>query len=291
MGDEQMMAFGAWAYHRFGGVATGLEQFHRTRGLYNLMAIAQCVKAEGKEQDVADAYFGDVQMMISRSDNGLFVASHGGNNGESHNHDDIGDFVVYANGYPVIIDVGSGTYTARTFSKDRYLLWFNTSPYHNLPTINGQQQGSTGDFKATDVKYQQRGQVSTLSMNLAKAYPETVGVKQWQREVKMDKSKGIEVDDNYAFATAANAVTQSLMSVCDIDIDKPGTLTFTLPDQSHVYLDYDARVWSVKKEAMDLTTPEDQGLKHSWDGKTIWRILLTNKTTDQSKTVKYFVHK
>ena len=81
------------------------------------------------------------------------------------------------------------------------------------------------------------------------------------------------------------------MSVSDIDTDKPGTIAFTLPDHSKVYLDYDAKTWTVKKEAMQLTTPEDQGLKHSWEDKTIWRILLTAKAADGAKTVKYFIHK
>ena len=288
--DKALLDFGSWAYHAFGVAGTGQEQFHRTRGLYNLLASSACAKTNGKLDDVADAWFSDVQMMISRSANGLFVASHGGNNGESHNHDDIGDFTVYANGYPVIIDVGSGTYTARTFSKDRYNLWFNTSPYHNLPTVNGVEQGSTGQFKATDVKYSKNGRVSSLSMNLVKAYPTEAGIRSWTRNVKMDKTRGIEVDDNYALASS-NSLTQTFMSVSDIDTNKPGTIAFTLPDQSKVYLDYDTKAWSLKKEAMQLTTPEDQGLKHSWEGKTIWRILLTAKATDQAKTVKYFIHK
>ncbi len=291
MGDKQMMAFGSWSYHTLQGQSVGVEQFHRTRGLYNLFAINDCTNYPAKEDDVADAWYSDVELMASRGVNGLFVAAHGGNNGESHNHDDIGDFMVYANGYPVIIDVGSGTYTARTFGKDRYKLWFNTSPYHNLPTINGQEQGSTGDFKATDVQYGQSKNASTLSMNLTKAYPAEAGVRSWLRTVKMDKTKGVEIDDSYELSAPLKNLTQTFMSVSDIDTDKPGQIAFTLPDQSKIYLDYDTSAWTIKKEKMELTTPEDQGLKHSWDGKTIWRVLLTNKTTDQRKVVRYFIHK
>lgn len=290
MNDKQMMAFGSWAFHSLKGDGLGLEQFHRTRGLYNLSAIGACASYPAKEDDVADMWYSDVQLMSSRSNNGLFVASHGGNNGESHNHNDIGDFMVYANGYPVIIDVGSGTYTARTFGKDRYKLWFNTSPYHNLPTINGKEQGSSGQFMATDVKYNQDKNISTLSMNIAKAYPTEAGVKNWVRKVKMDKAKGIEVDDSYELS-AANSLTQSFMSVCDIDLNKPGKITFTLPDHSNIYLDYDATMWTASKEKMELTTPEDQGLKHSWDGKTIWRVLLTGKSGKIGGVVRYLVHK
>ena len=69
-------------------------------------------------------------------------------------------------------DVGSGAYTARTFSKDRYTLWFNTSPYHNLPTIGGREQGTGGNFAARDVRYQD----GKLSLNITGAYPAEAGI-------------------------------------------------------------------------------------------------------------------
>jgi hypothetical protein len=291
MDYQPMMSFGSWAYHGFAGEDVGYEQFHRTRGLYNMAAIKAVSAYPAKETDVADAWYSDVQLMASRSNNGLFISSHGGTNGESHNHNDVGDFTVYADGYPVIIDVGSGTYTARTFGKDRYKLWFNTSPYHNLPTINGQEQGAGLQFAATAVQYKQGGNTSELSMDIAKAYPAAAGIKSWQRTVKMDKAKGVEVDDKYEAVGAVNNLTQSFMSVCDVDVSTPGKITFTLPSHNKVYLDYDAALWSANKEKMVLESPEDQGLKHSWEGKDIWRILLTCKKHDATNVAKYLVHK
>ena len=291
MGDQAMMDFGSWAFHTFANEEMGTEQFHRTRNLYNRTALQSIGSYFAKETDVADAWYSDVQLMASRSVNGLFVASHGGTNGESHNHNDIGDIMVYADGYPVIIDVGSGTYTARTFSKDRYKLWFNTSPFHNLPTINGQEQGAGLKFTATHVSYQQKNNIAQLSMDIAAAYPVKAGVKNWQRIVKLDKSKGIELNDKYRMTSPLTTLTQSFMSVCDINVEKAGTIAFGLPNRTTIYLDYNAALWSVSKEKMELTTPEDQGLKHSWDGKDIWRILLTNKFHDTNKSITYYIHR
>jgi len=291
MDYQPMMNFGSWAYHGFAGEDVGYEQFHRTRGLYNMAALKACAAYPAKENDVADMWYSDVQLMASRSNNGLFVSAHGGTNGESHNHNDVGDFTVYADGYPVIIDVGSGTYTARTFGKDRYKLWFNTSPYHNLPTINGKEQSAGLKFEATDVKYNQSGNTSSLNMDIAKAYPAETGIKSWQRVVKMDKNRGIAVDDKYEATGTINSLTQSFMSVCDIDINTPGKIAFTLPNRTKIYLDYDASVWTASTDKMVLESPEDQGLKHSWEGKDIWRVLLTSKNHENSKAVKYLVHK
>ncbi len=291
MGDQPMTNFGSWAYHTFANEDVGYEQFHRTRGLYNLTAIKTCAAYPGKEDDVRDMWYSDVQLMASRSNNGLFVSAHGGNNGESHNHNDVGDFTVYADGYPVIIDVGSGTYTAKTFGKDRYKIWFNTSPYHNLPTINGKEQGATAKFEATDVKYAQNGNTSSLVMDIGKAYPAEAGIKSWQRSVKMDKAKGVEVDDAFEGASPVNSLAQSFMSVCDIDLGMPGKIVFMLPNHAKVYLDYDAGAWTASKDKMVLDAPEDQLLKTNWKGRDIWRVLLTFKGHDTSKTVKYLVHK
>ena len=66
---------------------------------------------------------------------GLYLAAQGGHNAESHNHNDVGNFIVYADGQPAIIDVGVETYTAKTFSSQRYEIWTMQSAYHNLPSI------------------------------------------------------------------------------------------------------------------------------------------------------------
>ena len=290
--NQDMMNMGSWAFHTYDEKGIGLENFHRTRSLYDLLAIKPCAAYPYKENPAKDVWYSDVQLMASRSDNGLFVASHAGNNGESHNHNDVGDFMVYADGNPVIIDVGSGTYTARTFSKDRYKLWFNTSAYHNLPTINGIEQGADIQFAATDVSYTKNKNSSQLSMNIAKAYPETAGVKSWNRTVKLNKTKGdIELKDQYEMNKNPGIVTQTFMTVCNTDITSPGKIIFDLSREKKIYLDYDNKIWNINKEKMNLVTPEDQGLKHSWDGRIIWRILLTAKSPVQKKSILYKIHR
>lgn len=290
--NKDMMNMGSWAFHTYDEKGAGSENFHRTRSLYDLLAIKACTGYPYKKNPAKDVWYSDVQLMASRSDNGLFLASHAGNNGESHNHNDVGDFVVYADGNPVIIDVGSGTYTARTFSKDRYKLWFNTSAYHNLPTINGTEQDAGVQFAATYVSYTNSKTSSQLNMNISKAYPDSAGVSSWVRIVKLDKTKGvIEVNDKYEMRKTFVNLTQTFMTVCITDITTPGKIIFHMPDQSKVYLDYDPALWSIHKENMELITPEDQGLKNSWDGRNIWRILLIDKSPAKNKSFSYKIHR
>ncbi|MBR2460940.1 MAG: heparinase II/III family protein, partial [Clostridia bacterium] len=76
----------------------------------------------------------------SVTDKGFFLAIKGGCNAESHNHNDIGNVIVFADGKPILIDAGSGVYTRRTFSSERYTIWAMRSEYHNCATVNGVDQ-------------------------------------------------------------------------------------------------------------------------------------------------------
>ena len=289
VGNGDMMNMGSWAFHTYDEKGSG--RFHRTRALYNLTAVKGCSAYPYKENPVKDVWYSDVQLMASRTDNGLFVAAHGGNNGESHNHNDVGDFMVYADGHPVIIDVGSGTYTARTFSKERYKLWFNTSAYHNLPTVDSLEQQEGGRFDATDVKYQNTKSRSQLTMDIANAYPPDAGIQSWNRDVKSNKAKNdIEIKDRFELKNETNDISQTFMTVCKTDISSPGKIIFYLPGEQKVFLDYDSKIWKASKEKIELVTPEDQGLKESWNGRDIWRILLRLKKPVKKGFIMYKIY-
>ena len=85
------------------------------------------IEARDCEMPLA-TYLPNLKVMTARESTdtaiGTFLGVKGGHNQEEHNHNDVGSFVVYRNGKPVLIDTGVGTYTKQTFSSDRYNLWF-----------------------------------------------------------------------------------------------------------------------------------------------------------------------
>jgi hypothetical protein len=232
----------------------------------------------------------DVQVMTSRAKNGFFLASHGGHNAEGHNHNDVGDFTVYFNGYPVIIDVGRGTYTYKVFHEDRYNLWFNNSAYHNLPTINGSIQPNGRLYKAKDVVYKLTGDYPTLYMDIAEAYDQNAGIKSWKRSVGMVKN-GVKVSDVFQMKAGLASLTHSFMTICDVTMEKPGIISLGLADGKKIFLKYDALQWDLQKQKIELLTPEDQKFKTSWDGRDIWRILLTWKKNDPKGKYEFYLYK
>ena len=109
------------------------------------------------------------------------LAAQAGNNGKSHNHNDVGNFLVYADGMPAIIDVGVETYTAKTFSPQRYEIWTMQSAYHNCPTIDGVMQSPGSQFAATNVSHHADDHAAELHLDLAKAYPPEAHLASWNR--------------------------------------------------------------------------------------------------------------
>jgi hypothetical protein len=220
-------------------------------------------------------------------DNGLFVSGHGGNNGESHNHNDVGDFIVYANGDPVIIDVGSGTYTARTFSHDRYKLWFNASAYHNLPTINGQQQQEGTQHGTSHFSWQSDAHGDFFNFDIDKAYAASLGLTSWNRIIAFSGT-GITVSDNFAMKNPPDSLAQTFMTVCKTDITQPGKIIFTTQHGYKVELKY-GTAWNVSKEIIPLVTEEDQGLKMTWHNQPITRVLLSLRSPKSSGSFEYVI--
>ncbi|PWV51410.1 heparinase II/III family protein [Chitinophaga sp. S165] len=287
--DTTMTSFGAWAFHRYPVYTPISGDFAKPRMLFNMKVWADCSNSRGVDPAIPDVWLESIQLMAARTSKGLFVATHGGHNGESHNHNDVGDFIVYASGQPVIIDVGLGTYTAKTFSKERYQLWYNSSAYHNLPTINGVQQMAGRKFGARDVQYHKDANSATLHMDIAGAYPPEAGVSQWKREVKLDRLQNrVTVTDDFALTAGGKELTQTFMTVCPVELQQ-GLIRFNIPGERPVVLEYDAGTWNVKKELVDCNDPDEKRLADNWSRRSITRLLLQRKGRETSGSHAFII--
>lgn len=94
-------------------------------------------------------------------------ATKGGNNGESHNHIDVGSFILASDNRQIICDIGAGPYEDGYHTNRRYT-FFNPSSYaHNIPIIDGIGED---DIAREDVIVKYDEDTSSAKMELACAY-------------------------------------------------------------------------------------------------------------------------
>ena len=283
LNDPTMREFGAYLGRQKGVLTNPAALYDKSgnfptlgRELFFLRHIKDFIADNPQEPLLKDVWLPDLQIMTARRGH-FYVAMKGGTNGESHNHNDVGSFIVYApllqegtgEGTllsPLFIDPAVGEYTAKTFSKDRYDVWTMQSGYHNLPQINGIDQKDGKDYAAKVIRHKE-GQ---LTLELAGAYPKDAAVKSWQRTVTAMKS-GISVTEDYELR----------------DFIAPTRLVFmALTPDALQHLHYDASQLSATVE--DISDKLDPLLQHMW-GPKMYRVILTVKSTKTTNKIKYTI--
>ncbi|WP_274654602.1 heparinase II/III domain-containing protein [Paenibacillus humicola] len=276
IGDERLCELGAMVQKKKQEEAIRSEFSSMFRLLPALFHYTEVEQYSGESPYIRDAWLDGIQVMVAReqegSSKGLFLAAKGGHNDESHNHNDIGQFIIYCNGSPMIIDPGLLTYTSKSFFSERYSIWAMQSGYHNLPIVNGVHQQNGRQFRADDVEYKLEDKVASLSMNIAGAYPDSAKIKSWIRTISLirDSSPYIEIHDNFLLNQVTDDITQILITPHPLQTQGNGS--FVLQDDNHnmVIIQYNSEMYTGSIEKISL---EDEVMREMW-GDELYRIKL-----------------
>lgn len=211
----------------------------------------------------------DLEVMIAKNPvNGMALAAKGGSNAESHNHNDIGQFILFKNGKPVFIDPGVETYCKDTFSSKRYTLWTMRSLYHNLPEINGCEQKCGGQYRAEIISCE-NGEFTT---QLRGAYPPEAGIVSYIRTVALDDS-GAHITDRIELEQGSGDFTLSLMCA-EKPVLREGGLTLTDAGAEAEFGGFD--------RAETDSVPLDAKLTSEWSTNELTRVRLFGKTNGET---------
>lgn len=206
-GDPAAAAFAA--SHRRPGAPAATEREGLGRLLRALTDQAWIAASPAPPPLPRDVWLASTEVFLARgragSRAGLTLVAKGGHNGEHHNHNDVGSFLVAVDGVPVIVDAGRPTYTAATFGPDRYDIWTMQSAWHNVPVVRGTVQPAGADAAARGAAVELADQASAFTVELAGAYPDA-GLATWRRRARLDRTAGrVEIHDSWAFADGAPA--------------------------------------------------------------------------------------
>jgi hypothetical protein len=242
-----------------------------------------------KQPLLTDVWLPQSQFMAARekenSAAGFYLAAQGLHNGKSHNHNDVGNFLLYADGRPFIIDVGPEGYNAKTFSSSRYDIWTMQSAYHNLPTINGVTESNGRQYAARDVQYQSWRDSVLFSFDIAGVFAGEANVKKWVRSIKMDRTQGaVLVREDYILGAAPKDLTLTLMTsgrVLSMETDRLVVRVGNV-GEGHRPIDVEIQFEPEKLQpTVETIEIEDEELRAEW-GSNLQRILLKAKNPLQA---------
>lgn len=306
LNDKDMMEFAAFIGDKYHYLTKPSALFLRTgnypplgRELLLLSMIDKYKATKAAQPQTIDCYLQNSQIMIASTNpatgykHSWLVSAKGGHNGESHNHNDIGNFIVYYDYQPVIIDLGRDTYTSQTFGNRRYEMINNRSAYHNVPIINGFEQHNGRSFKATNVSHSQTDSVSDLQLNIEKAYDKRAHANYWQRNIALNrKLNRVEITECYCIDSiaakkdeqAGKPTCQQLVLVCygQPTLQKEGIV---LLHNNLIKLHYDSNSLTASIEKVNMT---DGIMKKQWQD-NVYRIVLRTQEGSYQANLKYWL--
>lgn len=287
--NEMMKSFGALkareATRNGKPISAGKgESFHGF--LYTMLQANEIWEQPTAAPFVRDYYLPELQLFTARtvehSDEGLSFAIKGGHNDENHNHNDIGNFIVFAEGEQLLIDVGAMTYDGSYFTNKRYAYWAVNSDYHNTPVINGVIQKNGVTFAARDISVQQKKHLSSFALDLSAAYPPEAAVQSWVRKVALDRKKEqLLFTESYTLTSYQAPSDIILMTASAVEHSKPGCLKLKLNNKTYM-LTFNPDTLAVSVEKVKN---EDQLVRSRWG--EIYRIRLQILSNSLKGTVSY----
>jgi hypothetical protein len=282
VGSQEMQKFAAYLHSRDrnkGYSGGGRDIF---RNFENLVFYNELVKTSPELPKTSFSWYPQTEFCYMRNNSGFFLAAKGGYNNESHNHNDVGSFLLYFNNKPVFIDVGVGTYTRQTFSDERYSIWTMQSNYHNLPLINGKPQQNGAQYRSKNVTFDENK--LRFSVDISGGYHSDAAIKSWIRSYSMATQGEVIIDDVFALAETIEPNQVNFMTLAKPDISIDGVVNL-LVDGNKVQLTYDKKRFTPTVETIKQ---DDIRLSNIW-GNEIYRISLTAKDSQMKGTYKFTV--
>lgn len=168
-------------------------------------------------------FLASAQWLVVRKAPFAFAALFGDND-VSHNHNDIGSFLLVDGDDEGPMDLGCGEYTCQYFSAERYAILCNGSQGHSVPIVGGHLQKDGGRFRSRDVVFEERDGRVFFSGDIAGAYGLDALVS-LRRSFEVDPAaRSVKLTD--AFAGEPMAVTERFVGYAEAEVRGPGEARF-----------------------------------------------------------------
>jgi hypothetical protein len=199
-------------------------------------------------------WFPDAQVYTGRAAPTFGAAIKGGHNGEHHNHNDVGSFVVARGDRAVLVDPGLEVYTKRTFSAQRYDSKVLNSYGHSVPLVAGTMQEAGREFaaKVVSTSFSETEDVVVLDLTGAYAVP---ALKSLVRTFTLRRGKKPEIVITDVVEFTSPAEFESALVTFDKFRERSGTLRLGEGETAlRVQIEASAP-WAFRAETIDENLP------------------------------------
>lgn len=216
-----------------------------------------------KDREKTEEWFSllpDAQWAVWKKDR-VGIALKGGNNGESHNHNDVGSFLMTADGEVFLADLGAGEYTKEYFSGEkRYGFLCTRSMGHSVPIVNGQEQKAGSEYAAESFISEKPG---CVEISFAQAYEKQPSWKLCRKLESGKEEEKLTITD-YIQGDGVRCLEENLITLIEPDVlegkillrGARGTVLVVLPEDcgpvyvlKEEYRNHQGRkeeVWSIR---------------------------------------------
>lgn len=201
-------------------------------------------------------YLPNIQWVVSRSyfcSKLIAFSAKGGHNDEPHNHNDLGQFLLFLGEESLLCELGSGLYTRDYFRENRYTYLHPSSLGHSVPVINDQPQQAGAAHFATGLAEQESENGLVFELDLTQAYPAEARLEKFVRrfdwKVQPEENRAeLKLTDTFSFSDSSNTLSEAFISLFQPDISQ-AEIRWT-GRQGNLILSFDPELFTPRLETL-----------------------------------------
>lgn len=204
-------------------------------------------RSSGGEWPEVSVYYPDAQWLISRQRtvSGAYgFAAKAGHNEEPHNHNDIGQFMLTADGEAFIADLGSGEYTQAYFREGRYEYDCTGSQGHAVPIVDGALQAEGAQSAARVLEAFTGDEEDRFRFEISSAY-RAMRLRSLVRGFVWRKRGGdrpcLTLTDEFGFAEPPGSLVERFVTFLPPELAEDGIVLRGAGARHALRIRYDAR--------------------------------------------------
>ncbi|GIP44344.1 hypothetical protein J45TS6_28030 [Paenibacillus sp. J45TS6] len=222
--------------------------------------------------------FPNLSWWVSRGQSSGFALK-GGHNGEPHNHNDLGQFIIHGGGENLLCDLGAGMYSKAYFQEGRESIINISSGGHSVPVIGGHMQKSGPSYSAKVLKTKSSEKELQVVLDLTKAYGEAP-IHCFTRSVLFQCPEGekrslLQLEDVFEWKGVAESIEERLISRIEPILEQDTVIWNG--SRARLILRYDSALWAASCIATAHFT-------HEGEPYTFYTTSLVNKEQEGKQT-------